>query len=209
MLLIRPVLLPVTWICRIFFYRFWIVLFRVLAICLLLACFVSAAECHCFGLLPCRGCKQEILSGLISTAIAQLVNRSVANDKIASFCSGLYFKGLFFVLRVCPPFYDPCTLYRNSYALHYFHIIKHNQDLQLMVLGLNGNVHYVQRVVGMGRKHRQGLAQILGPHMVERLVMETNLDKLAVMWNHAKVSELVIALLLFFFFNVSRQRDDS
>ena len=50
MLLICPVLLPITWNCRIFSFILWSGLsyFRILTICLLLAYFVSAAGCHCF-----------------------------------------------------------------------------------------------------------------------------------------------------------------
>ena len=50
MLLICPVLLPITWNCRIFSLILWSGLsyVRVLTICLLLVYFVSAAGCHCF-----------------------------------------------------------------------------------------------------------------------------------------------------------------
>ena len=51
MLLISPILLPITQNCRIFSFYFmiWILsYFRILTICLLFVYFVSAAGCHCF-----------------------------------------------------------------------------------------------------------------------------------------------------------------
>ena len=57
MLLICPVLLPITWNCWMFSFISWSGLsyFRILTICLLLVYFVSAAGCHCFDLYELDG----------------------------------------------------------------------------------------------------------------------------------------------------------
>ena len=109
MLLICPVLSPITWNCRIFSFNFilrsGLSYFRILTICLLLVYFVSAAGCHLYGVGRCFSlCGCDMMSGLplriypynFVSCVSPKILRTLSTEPLFSlFFAWLFFQGIF------------------------------------------------------------------------------------------------------------------